>query len=71
MDKAASAVSYIAIAIVLGVGIAFGRGDLENIPWHAVPQVVLGGIAGFLAVLGTGYVLCKAWDYLIARVRRR
>lgn len=71
MDKAASAISYIAIAIVLGVGIAIGRGDLENIPWQAVPQVVLGGIAIFGAVLGTGYVLCKAWDYTIARAFRR
>ena len=63
------AFTAIVTAIIFGVGLSIARGDFDNIPLHAVPQIVLGGIAIFFLIFGSGYVVCKAWDWLIARLK--
>lgn len=71
MDKAASAAGLIIPAILLGIGISAGRGDFSDIPIGDTPLVIAGGVAVFFAIFGAGYLACKAWDFLIERLRRQ
>lgn len=69
-NQAPTAFTVISTAVVVGIGLVFARGDFEEIPVSQIPLVIGGGLLGFAALVGIGYVVGKAWDGLIALLKR-
>jgi hypothetical protein len=65
-----TALTVIAMSVVIGVGLVFARGGFADIPSSQIPLVIGGGLAGALFFVGVGYGITRIWDYFRSLLKR-
>jgi hypothetical protein len=65
-----TALTVIAMSVVVGIGLVFARGGFADIPSSQIPLIIGGGLAGALFFVGAGYGVTKIWDYFRSLLKR-